>query len=86
MKVSKLQEKVIRALSCDEANPDCAYYIQWVADRADVSHREARLALRALKRKGLCEHVQLMDENDGMCRGSGYQLTAAGYLQVPVAS
>lgn len=43
-----------------------------------MSEQAARLAVRALARKGLAKRMPLFDEMEGHIRGSGYMLTAIG--------
>lgn len=79
-KISDLQRRVLAVLgeyfSC-EAN---CVYIRYIAKEAGVDYRQARIAVRALARKGLAEYVRGLFHEDGTAAGSGYCATLAGAL------
>lgn len=81
--MSVLQQHVLRALTELHERGDYAFYTHTIANAAMVTPRHARIALRALQRKGLVHLVRgLVDECTGELRGSGYEPTDAGYHAV----
>lgn len=82
IKISELQRKCLTVLAENfSADANCLY-IRYLAKEAGVSYREARLAVRALARKGLAEYVRGLFDDDGMVAGSGYCATFEGALLV----
>lgn len=83
VKVSEMQLKVLKELAehyhNDEAN---VLYIRTLAKETGLPYAKARLAVRALARKGLAEYVRGLFDLDGMVAGSGYMATFKGTLLV----
>lgn len=76
--ISANQRRVLAELS-ERGDDDYAYYIATISSWTGLDYRLSRLAVRALARKGLAQLVRgLVDEYDGLLRGSGYQITPAG--------
>ena len=75
---SPLQQRVLSALA-SLGNPDeLWFYLDAIARAAKVDRREARLAVRALTRKGYASYERLFDD-DGHTAGSGYGITREGW-------
>lgn len=54
------------------------FFFRGIARRAGMEEREARIATRALARKGFAEMETAWDDCDGGIAGRGYQATEAG--------
>lgn len=79
IKISHRQHKVLVVLvEAHKYDLNCLY-IHYLADKAGLTHREARLAVRALARKGLAELVRGLVDADGFLAGSGYRATNIAY-------
>ena len=87
MKLSKLQQKVLDCLGdgydgdeYPQYDEDVRYYqFKTIAEEEKITIREARLACRALKRKGLAQYHTLTNEaEDYRVWGSGYAITREG--------
>ncbi|KQY71328.1 hypothetical protein ASD52_06490 [Ensifer sp. Root142] len=75
--VTAREEPVLLALA--EYDEDYGIYLKTIAIDAGIDFAAARRAVRALARKGLAKLLRgLMSEDDGLLRGSGYQLTREG--------
>jgi hypothetical protein len=74
--LSERQRKVLEVLAgC--APDEGVLFFSHISEWSGLPLREARLATRALKRKGLAEQTSCWDD-DGCVRGSGYICTQAG--------
>lgn len=86
MKISEKQRKCLEHLVTISDDDDHNYtFFRVIAKHTGLSQREVRIAVRALKRKGLADYSQLFDD-DGMIAGSGYGATTAGVQLINVNS
>lgn len=81
-KISELQRKVLNELAEHYSSDANCMYIKFIASECGVDYRQARLAVRALARKGLAQYVRGLFDEDGMVAGSGYCCTFEGALLV----
>ena len=79
MKISENQRKCLVLLNeaYEEDDEHCWRMFSSIAKKTNLEERIVRIAVRALKRKGLVEYEHLFDE-DGMIRGSGHAISNAG--------
>lgn len=77
MSENQLKVFTLLAESYDSWHEGGVYYFRGIAKETGLEERLCRLACRALKRKGLTEHVRTVDQ-EGMCAGSGYACTEKG--------
>lgn len=82
-KISKLQRDVLTVLAehFEDDMGNCLY-IRTIASEANLEHRVARLAVRALARKGLAVYERGLFDEDGMVAGSGYRASFEGALLI----
>ncbi|MET4210479.1 hypothetical protein ABIB95_005312 [Bradyrhizobium sp. LA2.1] len=81
--LSERQRKVLEVLAGCNENEGVLFFSH-IATWSGLPLREARLATRALKRKGLAEQTSCWDD-DGCVRGSGYICTQAGRALISAA-
>lgn len=55
---------------------------KWIESRCIVVPGDMRRCVRALARKGMLFFQRGLMDEDGMCAGSGYGVTAEGYAYV----
>lgn len=80
--ISENQLKVLQVLGEHfSADANCLY-IRTIAKEAKLEQRIARIAVRALARKGLAQYVRGLFDDDGMVAGSGYCATREGAMVV----
>ena len=84
MKVSEIQLKVLKVLE-EYWDGETVPYLKTIAQLSGLDFRQARIACRALKRKGLVELQLGLMNDDGMIAGSGYMINLAGidFLKTP---
>lgn len=56
-----------------------AYYFRGIMENTGLNHLQTKRACRALRLRGLAEHMLGLFDDDGMIAGSGYAATKAGY-------
>ncbi len=89
-RVSDLQWKVLKVMGDGYEGDEFptyedevrGYIFSTIAELANITEREARLACRALKRKGFTSYGQFFNEDRGFC-GSGYTITKEGASLLP---
>ncbi len=81
--ISENQRKVLEVLveHFDDDMGNCLY-IRTIAEEARLEHRLARLAVRALARKGFARYERGLFDEDGKVAGSGYCATYAGAYEI----
>lgn len=81
--ISENQRKVLEELveHYDDDMGNCLY-IRTLAKETGLEHRVARLAVRALARKGLAQYHRGLFDEDGMVAGSGYCASFEGALLI----
>lgn len=79
--LSENQLKVLRYLveEGQESEEGSGFYIRGIEARTGLVYRLARLAVRALARKGLTEFTGPLFNDDGQVAGSGYRATPKGH-------
>ena len=77
MKVSEIQLKVLKVLE-EYWNGETEPYIKTIAQLSGLDFRQARIACRALKRKGLVDLQLGLSNDDGFLAGSGYMINLNG--------
>jgi hypothetical protein len=77
--ISDRQRQVLRALADRYQSERNVLFFKGIVESTGLEHRVARLAVRALARKGFAERTAAFDIDDGTIRGSGYSCTPAGY-------
>ena len=81
LRVSERQMRALRALARDyDSEANCLYF-STIAKRSRLNIRQARLATRALARKGLAEFIRVLFNGD-LIAGSGYCCTPAGHAML----
>jgi len=77
--MSARQQACLNVLLDQDQGPGYGFTFSYIARGANLTEREARLAVRALRRMGLVEHERgLFSEHTGMLCGSGHGLTERG--------
>lgn len=76
LKISDNQKQVLECLA--SYGDDHVPYFKTIAQLTGLDYRHARIACRALARKGLTELQRGLMDDDGMLAGSGYIITKEG--------
>lgn len=78
--MSPKQKRVLETMKhLHEQNGEVAWYYRHIATECGMEEAETRRVVRALKRNGYVAHVVgLIDEYDGMLKGSGHWITPKG--------
>lgn len=79
--MSENQLKVLKVLS-EYWQTEKVPYIKTIAELSNLDFRLARLACRALTRKGLAELLRGLMDDDGAIAGSGYIITEKGLAEL----
>lgn len=70
-------------LLCKEQDEGTCFYTRTIAKEAGMDEKKARIAIRALVRKGLAEYRRGLMNDDAMCVGSGYCISTEGKKLMP---
>jgi len=76
--ISERQRKCLEFLVEFYGGDENCVYFSYIAEQTGLEKREARIAVRALVRKGLAKYVRGLVDDDMMLAGNGHCATKEG--------